>query len=761
MIQDPEQPTTRLSLGSVFLIALLAGGLLLGWLTGPAWAPAAAMAVSELGLIALVIVAAGGYGHLAVRRLAPRSAPTAFRAASACALGLWLLSTAVLVAGSAAGGLLTPWVWWPVVAVGVVLAGWQGRKAIMAWDLPRRAGSGLLFWLLLSLVLAIWLAGAVRPPGYVGRIFADKYDVLEYHLQVPREFFAAGRVGQLQHNCYSYYPLGAQMLFLLGMCLRGGAYEGMYLAKLLHGTFGALAAVGIFAALREEDARRARFSAGILAATPVALYLSWLAMVELAQVCYLVFAVLWMRQWLRDDSPRSALLVGLMLGAACAVKYLSVLLAAGPVFVMMLVCSLRNRRRALQVPLAALAALLPAAPWLARNAIYTSNPFFPLATRVFGRAHWNAESQQRWTDGHAPGARAPVPKPPGWERPPGLSRITRLYYFLISDWFGKIPMVLVAAGICILFASRGPPELWEWSLVGLLVLQVAAWALFTHDMPLRFIVVAIVPISLLCGGVLCRLSRVEVNPFRKRSVRPPHGPWGQAPAGTIFFFAVGINLIVTYNAFRFDTVSRPVPPWPGDEIALRVPPHDQAASLPPGSRILLVGESRAFYFPARTSYATAFDSHPLAQILQRGPGPRQVLDQLRAMGITHIWVDWQETWRLAGTYGYPAVLTAGLYERWQQMRQPGLDILDRLAEHGLSVWDKMFFRMQSPTQPSSGPASAPARRPPKSKRWDAHLWHPSRWPRHWPVITIYAMPGVRPPAGTQTADDGNDDFRPR
>ena len=82
---------------------------------------------------------------------------------------------------------------------------------------------------------------------------ADNYDVLGYHLQVPREYFEAGQISELPHNCYSYYPLGVEMLFLLAMCLRSGAYEGMYLAKMLHAVFAGLAVAGVFVALNKEN----------------------------------------------------------------------------------------------------------------------------------------------------------------------------------------------------------------------------------------------------------------------------------------------------------------------------------------------------------------------------------------------------------------------------------------------------------------------------------------------------------------------------
>ena len=168
----------------------------------------------------------------------------------------------------------------------------------------------------------------------------DSYDVLEYHLQLPREYHDAGRIQTLNHNIYSHFPLGTEMLFLLGMCLRGGAYRGVYLAKLMSGLFGVVAVAGVFGSLRcrgekpsPDDEFRRRATVALLATAPWVIYFSWLAMAELAQICYLALALVWLRRWLKARSARSAGWIGAMLGAACAVKYLSVGLIAAPVLV--------------------------------------------------------------------------------------------------------------------------------------------------------------------------------------------------------------------------------------------------------------------------------------------------------------------------------------------------------------------------------------------------------------------------------------------
>ena len=727
MNKSGDRVPPSLSWWAVVVLVLLAGGWMLGHLTGRsgAWLGAFFRIATQGAMACAIVAAAGGWGYLLVRRLAPPSAPAALRVVTACGLGLWMLSTAVLAVGSAVAGALTEWVWWPVVVAGLLLAAWQGRKAGESPPFRRRLDGRALVWVLVALAVGLALAGATRPPGWVG-VGGDEYDVLEYHLQVPREFLHNRQIGELPHNVYSHYPLGVEMLFLLAMTLCGGAYEGMYLAKFLHVAFGAIAVAGLFVALKRDEPARGRSAAVLLATTPFVIYLCWLAMVELASICYLALGLLWLREWIVRRHARSALMIGAMLGAACAVKYLSVGLVAGPVLLVMFGLAVVRRKRLAglgHVMLVGGAAVLLFSPWLIRNAAYTGNPVFPLATGAFGRGHWSVESEQRWVDGHGPQIKPPVPRPPAWKTPPQPDRAEMFYAgFLVSQWFGPILKLLAAAAVCVLIASTGAARPWDWALAGVLAVQLAVWTLWTHAMPGRFLVPAVVPMALLAGGLLARLVKVQRNPFRRKSSRPAFGPWGLIPAAAVLAAAAGVNIFVAYVAYRRAT--DPLPPVHGSDgsrIAVNDPRWKFAYALRPDCRVLLVGEARGFYFPPGTIYATAFDSHPLARMADRGLGPAEVLAELRRMGVTHVWVHWLEIWRLAGTYGYPASLSAELWGRLRDGKPPALQVLERLPG-GARVVEELNW----PRRPRPAPET----------------WRPFRFPTHWPLATLYALPGT-------------------
>ncbi len=724
-----KQPTLQQPLPSgtiptvvPIIAAVLAAAVVFIHLTGKVWTLSGEEALKSLAFAVILFISAGGFGMALLKRFVPNDSPHGLVVVSAIGLGLWMLSTAMLVVGTFIPGSLIEIVWWPVIFLGIFLGCWQGREAIKSFRWPSRVSRWSLVWIVFGVAGAIWLAGALRPPGFI--CYGDVYDVLEYHLQVPREFYLAGQIGQLQHNAYSYFPMGLEMLYLLAMCLLGGAYEGMYLAQILHGAFGCLAVAALLFSFKSDDRDRirGRFASAMLASTPAILYLSWLAFVELSMVCYLTLGVLWLRVWLRDKSLRSALCVGIMLGAACAMKYISIGIIAGPVLVMMLLASVRSKKRFLSLLLAGLAILIIFSPWLIRNCAYTGNPVFPLATGTLGRAHWSPESQQRWQDGHGPENCPPVPQPAGWQdtnknRPTRLQMLVK--NFLTEDLFGKALMVVAAgAVIALLIRPNLRGKAWDFTLLGIVIIQALVWYLLAHDMPWRFMVSALVPVILLSAGGLARLAdpMKPLNPFKKFSATSEYAKmnWGLAPAMGIFVAIIVLNLSSDVQLYSRETRNqRSIPPWPGLDIATHVDPYGAVAKLGPTAKVMLVGDATAFYYPSGTIYATTFDNHPLDELARLSISDAELIARLREMGVTHILVNWPELVRLSKTYGYPASLSDGLLIRQQKGQKPSLALLERLVSAGMRE-KQIGFTHQG--------GERPARK------------------NSWPSYTIYALP---------------------
>ncbi|MFM7056051.1 MAG: hypothetical protein ACKO2P_03920, partial [Planctomycetota bacterium] len=59
------------------------------------------------------------------------------------------------------------------------------------------------------------------------------FDVREYHLQGPKEWFQQGRISCLPHNVYTSFPFFSEMLCLAGMALAGDWRNGALTGQLL------------------------------------------------------------------------------------------------------------------------------------------------------------------------------------------------------------------------------------------------------------------------------------------------------------------------------------------------------------------------------------------------------------------------------------------------------------------------------------------------------------------------------------------------
>lgn len=734
--KESVRPATLSSRGSLpsWVVSLLAGlvaamafsvladpGLLIGRASGQGAVlalAAAATVLPEVLLAGLIVIAATGWGRLALGRILPGRADWRLRGATYMLGGLWLMMMAVLLPGLA--GLLLPgWLCWVIVAAGAVLAGWLGRGRLAGLQRPRRLGGASLLWVAVGAAAGIWLAGAVRPPGLIA--MPDAYDTLSYHLQLPREFIHLGRVATLDHNVYSHYPLGMEMLYLLAMQLRGGPWPGLTLAVLLH---GAMLVPAILALLSLPGRLWSRTSIALLVTTPAVLYLSWLAFVELAMLSSLLVALLWLRVWLESPSSSSALAVGLPAGLACGVKYLALPFLAGPLLAVMLLASLRDGHRLKTWLLAAAVTAVLMSPWLVRNAAATGNPVFPLATSLLGRGDWPAQSATRWDVGHGPADAPPVPTPAGWTAPQRPARAELAWRNSVgSEFIGPLTLLAAAVSFCVLAAmpKTFARQRWGWCLAGIVVIQVAGWLALAHDLPWRFLSPAIAPVILLAGWGLDKLAGLRGTDFSSEPAGLAWGRWAWAAAVVVL---VGWNLFATAAVFVRASRARPVQLLPVARMTRYLLPYSIASALGDEARVMLVGDAAGLYYPPDTILATPFDPHPLAALADRPGG--EIVSALRGRGVTHVLVYWPEVWRLAATYGLEAPLAEGLYHRRQAGLGPDLPVLARLRQAGA----------KRQAIPAIEPHAPPAPYPPEAP------WQPYTLPAGWPIATLIAL---RPP----------------
>ncbi|HZL34313.1 MAG TPA: glycosyltransferase family 39 protein [Tepidisphaeraceae bacterium] len=628
---------------------------------GPAHPAVVYRFIAEGGFLALWLGAACGIGLFALRalRLCEQGVPSALRCATAAAMGLGLLSLMVLALGLA--GCLGAISGWLLIAGGWVL----GATALWRWTTNGRArfahwlaapGGWEWLWLMATPFLMLILVGAMAPPGLLWTPNEPHgYDVVEYHLQVPREWFEAHRIVPLHHNIFSYVPFNVEMHYLLAMHLRGGPWAGMYLAQLMHAAFMILSVIAVYGLAR----RIARPAPAIIAALSI-LTVPWI--IQLAPIAYdeggfLLFGTLaigWASRATFDAEHRLRrfALAGAMAGFAAGSKLTAVpeILAAIPVVASagLLWAKLRSRAAARGWrPWAGVAVfiamgLLTFAPWLVRNAAWTGNPLFPELMPMLGHDGLGDVQMRRWDKSLKP--------PPAQQ--PYSRRISRFAKEVIGGWqFGYLllPLALIALGM-----SMRRPE--AWFFAGLLLILFVFWIGFTHLQP-RFLVLA-VPVAALLA------ARIEWGRFA------PLGVLLAAGFATVSW--IGVNDGLSALLYGSESAHRPgiiqpagsFQPLGARDLHWLTPEAVDPDTLPPDVTLVLVGDARAFDYQipmSRLRYRTVFDvaARPGQDLVQAW----SAFDDIHTQ-VTWLLIDPGELGRFEKTYfGLPPLAAQGREER--------------------------------------------------------------------------------------------------
>lgn len=672
--------TPRAGLLSILMVcAMLAGAGLM--------CPAALWVLLREGPFAVFIVLAGlGLGRALVPFFGLGELPASWRLVASVALGLGTLS--LLVLGIGCAGLLQRSVWtFAFMAILALLGVAQIIAEVLRRALPEceadqreraclpatylidiAGGRDRWLWLCLIPTGAIALVAATMPPGTLWPGEGNGYDVLEYHLAVPREYLEfeaqpckvgvsnrtchfTPRIGFLPHNVYSNFPFNIEMLYLLTMVLRGDPVKAAFSAQLVNALLGVLAVAAVWLGARRFGRTSAMVAALGVASCPFLTYLSGLAYVENGMLFFTAVALAAMvrAEDAREQRPiRWMMFSGAMGGFAAGCKYL----AAPQVLVpLALAAVLIGRRRRIGVAKAGaafiVAGLLVFSPWLLKNAVMTGNPVFPLGRCVFHERAgvWDDDAAARWREGHLPG---PEHRSIG-------GRFSRLWGEVIcNERFGPIVGLAIIAAIVLRVRVAGRAEL---AACGLLAAAcVVSWLGFTHLVD-RFAVVMIVPAAWVLG------------------VWAQNWSWNRLALRGIVVLLVGVNLALVIHlcadARLFEVCSLRQGDgidwftrgeWPGQE---HVPKLNKLVAN--GSRVLMVADARRFYLDPGVDYCVVFNRNPFAEAAAART-PNELIAWLREKGYSYVFVHWGEMRRMRRSrYGFWGSIDEGLFERMQSV----------------------------------------------------------------------------------------------
>ncbi len=531
--------------------------------------------------------------------------------AACCALGLALVPARMqpprrlhrLLFGLSAGSLAAGWLTWLVGTVStrlvvplalLLLAGaalGAGRVAASVRGSVRYLGAlaraNLPATALLAVLVVLLLPQLALPP-------VDS-DGLRYHLALPKLYLLTGRVFLDPYSLGSTYPQGAEMLYLLGMKVADGGS-----AKLIHAGFFVAGLVALACLVHRDRETRpaALLAAAFLAASPVVLVPAAAAFVDHAALFHLVTALLLLS---RGAGP---LVVGIALAASAFTK-----ITVAPVVVACwLVILVRSRRtgswRALALAVAP--TLLALAPLAARNLVATGDPFFPVGRVLLGipTPGVPAAAVRYTTAFHAD---APGPLGIAWGPDP-----VRTPPDEVAGW--HLLLGLFAA----LVAVRRPQA-------RILLVPVIAYALvglWLHP-PTRLLLPLLAALAALLATAFAAVHR--------RAAR-------LAPLVALPAAYLGAHCVLTsFSPFtlllgRLDRPSYLARTVPGYEAAVLV------SSLQPRGRVMALDFPAPYYLDRPWIAEGALCDPPLLLRLRTARTAGDLLDELHALGVSHLLV---------------------------------------------------------------------------------------------------------------------------
>jgi hypothetical protein len=566
------------------------------------------------------------------------------------------------------------------------------------------AGIGEWYVLLAAVPIAVMMIAATFPPGTLWTSEGRGYDVLEYHLELPREYIANNSTAPLAHNVYSAFPQNVEMLYTLTMQLGrfamgepgggGSGYVwGIFPSQFLHVTLMLLAAIAMaLAPVRMSTAARI-LALVLFLSIPWTIVTGSLAYNEGGMMLFGTLALVLALRSPRQDVPGSSarlVLIGILLGLAMGCKLTAGLFFALPVAIILLAHGVLGEKPARGmlpgvkwVVVTAVLAFVVYAPWALRAAVYSGgNPVFPLASTVLPRNAWTPEQAVRFANGHAAkhdgqtvglmnvGTRSRavfhelIAQPlwsPGWASiyDWAKERVEETPWKRIGVLWMIVPVALVLAIIA--GPRRGGMTATVFLLLTLAV-QVLAWMFATH-LQSRFLLPAAIPLCLLIAigsqglgdsvgglsvGVLSILIAVAVAV--------------QALCCS-FLLLPEVDLLGGTMARQ----GRPARVQPIGVLPARnlVADFEGMGEFPerqqPHGTVLLEGDAAPLWYQGTILYNTVFDRNELADQLRAG-GPTSAVKWLRDRGVNYVVVNWPEIERLRATYGFDAAITPAAIE---------------------------------------------------------------------------------------------------
>ena len=466
---------------------------------------------------------------------------------------------------------------------------------------PQGRGTGLA---IISAAGGLCLCAASLLPPY-------DYDVLGYHLALPKRWASDGWIRWTPDNVFAAFPSLVEMVFTWGLLWRLDTFANLWI----------LANVLCLACLLADETRDAQgrlswAAPAILFSSPLVFGCGTSAYNDIPLTLFSCLSLLSLVRGVSEPCRGRVILAGLMAGLAMGTKYHGFIYWALSVGTVGAFWAKHRPWRSLL--LFSVVAWACASPWLMRNLAWTGNPFFPLAPSLLGGGMSEAHAAA-FSKAHSPAS------------------------FAFPSLFGALGAAAMTLGCplalapLLLGATPSEPKRLRAAIACVAALCLILWLLAMNRTE-RFLAFPLALVALLIGQTIHRS--------------------GPAWARIVLPFLCGVNLLCTASGAEYLGLWRAV--FGGESRTSFLAGHVQCQSMAmamqdrmaPSDKALLVGEARTYPFevPVVTSYP--FSTPPIVSAMEQSTSSRDLWAVLREQGITHVLLNLSESERLQESYDY-------------------------------------------------------------------------------------------------------------
>lgn len=570
----------------------------------------------NLGFVLGLTLIAVGLGRLILFKMSLCCVSAAETFVFGAGLGFGILSYSVFFLGACQA--LYPFMVYLLLGLSALISliGWKVRlPGTIKTEAEKLSFSEAIPGLLLLICLVCGLLLVLTPA--IGK------DALIYHLTVPKLYLQNHGFYFIPGNIFCNYPLNSEMLYLIGLNLRGDI-----VAKGVHFVMALLILVSMYQFSRHlvPSARFTFLPLVIFFSIPSVFVNAHMAYNDLTVTFYTFLTVYTFLNWVSTKQTQWLAISGVFTGLSVATKYSALLLPFMGCLGILYVSrrqEIGNRKALRFLGLYILSTLVVGSPFYIKNWILTGNPMYPFLYQIFGGTGWDMAQARQYDL---------------FLRNLGMGR--GLFDYLLLPWnvsfHAKMNSPVFDGILGPMFILTLPFAIWIRNIPNTLKMAVVYcgliflfWAANVHQ--IRYLM-PIFPFLAIITGYILGYYRNNRGVF-----------------SLLLVFVVGSLGFNCYYIIKDFKDINPIPVLTGresrDTFLLRsVSSYDMYqfinTRLPENSKIFFIYMKGKGYLCDRTYYTDSMiESHTMDKVLSGATTPGQVYQELKDLGFNYILYD--------------------------------------------------------------------------------------------------------------------------